>query len=90
MTFFEPTNVSGQTLAKKLLELLDNYASRKIIIVYVKDEGSNLNIVSTTLKSIVSCDMLGLKESFQGICFSHAFSQACQYVTTKEKVCKNL
>ncbi len=34
--------------------------------------------------------MLGLKESFQGICFSHAFSQACQYVTTKEKVCKNL
>jgi len=29
-----------------------------------KDEGSNLNIITTTLKSIVSCDVLGLKESF--------------------------
>ncbi len=43
-----------------------------------------------TLKSIVSCDMLGLEESFQGTYFEHAFSKACQYVTTKEKNCKDL
>jgi hypothetical protein len=35
------------------------------IIAYVKDEGFNLNIVTTTLKSIVSCDVLGLEASFQ-------------------------
>jgi hypothetical protein len=61
---FEPTNISGQTLAKNLIELLDSYASRKKTIIYVKDEGSNLNIMTTTLKSIVSCDMLGLEENF--------------------------
>jgi hypothetical protein len=27
----------------------------------------------TTLKSIVSCDVLGLEESFQGTCFDHVF-----------------
>jgi len=46
--------------------------------------------MTITLKSIVSCDMLGLEESFQGTCFGHAFSKVCQYVITKEKVCKDL
>ncbi len=87
---FEPTDTSGHTLAKKLIEQLDSYASRKKKIVYVKDAGSNLNIMTTTLKSIVSFDMLSLEENFQGICFGHAFSKACQYATTEEKVCKNL
>jgi hypothetical protein len=44
----------------------------------------------STLKSIVRCDMLGLEESFQGTCFSHAFSKACQCVNIEEKVGKNL
>ncbi len=47
-------------------------------------------LMTITLKSIVSCDMLVLEESFQGICFGHAFFKACQYATTKEKVCKDL
>jgi hypothetical protein len=47
------------------------------------DEGSNMNTMTTTLKSIVSCDMLGLEEKFQGTYFGHAFSKACQYATTK-------
>ncbi len=34
--------------------------------------------------------MLGLEESFQGICFGHAFSKACQYATTKENNCEDL
>jgi hypothetical protein len=44
--------------------------------------------MTTILKSIVSCDMLGLEENFQGTCFGHAFSKACQYATTKEKFAK--
>jgi hypothetical protein len=69
-------------LVKKLTKLLDSYALKKKIIAYVKDEQSNLNTMTTTLKSIVSYDMLGLEESFQGTCFGHAFSKACQYATT--------
>ncbi len=77
-------------MAKKLTKLLDSYALRKKIIAYVKDEGSNMNTMITTLKSIVSCDMLGLEESFQDIYFGHAFSKACQYAIIKEKNCKDL
>jgi hypothetical protein len=56
----------------------------------VKDERSNLNIMTIVLKAVVSHDILGLEESYQGTCSGHAFSKACQYVTTNEKVCKNL
>jgi hypothetical protein len=31
-----------------------------------------------------------MEESFQGICFDHAFFKACQYGTTREKVCETL
>jgi hypothetical protein len=36
----------------------------------------------------MNCEILGLKESFQGTCFGHAFSKARQYVTTYENVCE--
>jgi len=54
------------------------------------DEGSNLNTMTTTLKSIVSCDMLGLEESFWDTYFGDACSKACQYTTTKLKNYKDL
>ncbi len=47
---------------------------------------SNLNAMTFTLKSIVSCERLGLNKSFQTICFDDGFSKACQYVTLNEKV----
>jgi len=72
-------------LAKNLTKLLDSYALKRKKISYLKDEGSNMNITITNLKSIVSYDMLGLEESFQGTCLGHTFSKACQYATTKEK-----
>ncbi len=65
------------------------YVLKRKIIVYVKDEGCNLKIMTTILKSIIF-DMLGLEENFQGTCFAHAFSTACQYATIEEKVCKDL
>jgi len=33
-------------------------------IAYVKDEESNMNIMTIALKSIISCDMFSLEESF--------------------------
>jgi hypothetical protein len=37
------------------------------------------------LKFVVNCEVLGMEESFQGICFGHAFFKAYQYGTTKGK-----
>jgi hypothetical protein len=42
-------------------------------ITYVKDEESNLNVMMIILKSIVTCEVLGLDESFQCTCFGYAF-----------------
>jgi hypothetical protein len=37
------------------------------------------------LKYVVNFESLGLEESFQGTCFGHAFSKACQYGIAKKK-----
>ncbi len=87
---FEATKTIGQALARNLKELLDCYGLSKKIIVYVKDEGANLNSMTTILKFVVNCEGLGLKESFNGTCFGHAFFKTCQYVIAKKRVCKNL
>jgi hypothetical protein len=46
--------------------------------------------MTIALKSIVSCDILGLTKSFQSNCFSHAFSKAYQYALVDEIFCKGL
>ncbi len=76
-------------MAKNLIELLQKYNLRKNIITYMKNKGFNLNIKAIALKVVVSCDILGLEESYQGACFGHAFSKAYQYATIDEKVCKD-
>jgi len=42
------------------------------------------------LKFVVNCEFFMLENNFQGTCFAHAFSKACQYGIVKEKVYKNL
>ncbi len=74
--FFEVANIFEKTLAKNLIELLEKYKLRKNI-TYVKDKGSNLNRMITTLKIIMSCDILGLQENYQGTYFGHVFFKAC-------------
>ncbi len=60
-----------------MIEFLDEYGSRKIIFAYVKDEGSNMNVMTIILKFIMSHECLGLEESFQGSYFGHGFSKTC-------------
>ncbi len=62
----------------------------KKIITFVKDERSNFNVMTTTLKVVVNYESFGLKENFNGMCFGHAFSKACQYSIVEEKVRKDL
>ncbi len=60
--FFEAIKTIGQTLV--LIKLFNQYGLKNKIIAYVKDEGSNLNTMIITLKSIVNCEVLGIDESF--------------------------
>jgi hypothetical protein len=64
INLFEAIKILRQALAKSLKKLLDKYGLRKKIIVYVKDEGSNLNAMTNALKFVVNCESFGLKESF--------------------------
>ncbi len=61
---FEATKTIRQTLTNNLTKLFDQYGLRNKIIANVKDEGSNLNTMTITLKSIVKCEVLGLDENF--------------------------
>jgi len=82
---FEAIETTNQALAMNLKELVDSHNLRKKIIVYVKDEGANLNAMTMVFKTIINCDILGVEESFNGTCFGHAFSKTCQYATTERK-----
>jgi hypothetical protein len=77
-------------LASNLTKLFNQYGLKRKIIAYVKDEGSNLNAVTTVLRSIVKCEVLSLGESFQVTYFGNVLKKVYQYATTNEKVCKNL
>jgi hypothetical protein len=88
--FFEAIKTIGQALVRNLRKLLDSYGVRKKIIVYVKDERANLNFMTTTFKFVVNCEILGLEESFNGICFSHAFSKPINMLLLKKGYAKIL
>jgi hypothetical protein len=44
---------------------------------FVKNERTNLNAMISTLMYVVSYDIMGLEESFNGSCFGHVFPKAC-------------
>ncbi len=86
MVFFEAIKTIGQALTRYLRGLLDSYGLSKKIIAYVKYESVNFNSMTTTLKFVVDCEVLGLEESFNGICFGHAFCKTYQYVIVEKRV----
>jgi hypothetical protein len=73
-----------------LKELLNPYGLSKKIITYVKDEGINLNFMTTALKFVVNCEVLRLEENFNGAYFGHAFSRTYEYATIEKRVCKDI
>jgi hypothetical protein len=66
---YEAIEITSQALVINLKELLDSYRFSKKIIVYVKDEGANLNSMTKAFKFVVNSEVLGLEESFNDICF---------------------
>jgi hypothetical protein len=42
--------------------------------------------MATTLCFVVDCHLLKLQQIYEGTCFGHIMSKACQYATNDEKV----
>jgi hypothetical protein len=61
---FEAYKTPCETFVRNLQNPLKQYGLIKKIIVYVKDERSNLNTMIVVLRSIMSCETLGVVESF--------------------------
>ncbi len=60
-----------------------NYA----YFAYVKDEGSNIPTMTSTLAFVVSCEVLGLSTPFVGSCWGHVMFKCYQYAIDDSKVC---
>jgi len=73
----ESTEPIGQPLVKNIINLFHYYNLRNKIIAYVKNDQFNLSAMTPTLKFIVSCEAMGLEESFQGTYFDLTFFKAC-------------
>ncbi len=61
---FETFETLGQTLTRILEDLLEQYGLTRNILAYVKNKGANLNTMIVVLKLVISCETLGVMESF--------------------------
>ncbi len=77
MGLFEVHETSRQSMAIQLQSLLEQYGLLHQVIAFVKDEGSNLIVMATTLHLIVDCEPLKLFKVYKGTSFGHIMSKAC-------------
>ncbi len=53
LSLFEAINFTRHALARNLIDLLQIYGLKNTIIMYVKNEGSNLTTLTSALKFVV-------------------------------------
>jgi hypothetical protein len=66
--------------------MLATYGLNVKILADVKDEGSNISIMTNALTFVVSCELLKLTTPFIGSCWGHAMYKCCQYATDDIKM----
>ncbi len=84
---FEVPNTYGATFVEIVKPFLVQFQLANKVLIYVKDEGSNLNIVENAHSTTTSCKFLELKKPFTCTYFGHVMSKVCQYAIVDEKVC---
>jgi hypothetical protein len=77
-------------MAIQLESLLSKFGLVNCVIAFEKDEGNNLRSMASTLCSIIDYQPLRLLKVYEGTCFGHVMSKACQYATYDNKVSKGL
>jgi hypothetical protein len=83
---FEALDTFGATLVEQMKYLLTEYQLTSKIITYVKDESTNLNTFAFAFASVAFCAPLQLVAPFNGTCFGHVTTKACQYATNDIKI----
>jgi len=58
---FEATKITRQTMVMNLSNFLYSFGLEKKIIAFVKNEGTNLNAMTSTLMYVVSYDIMVLE-----------------------------
>jgi len=86
ISMFETLNTHGAALTEQVKSLLAMYQLTNKVIAYVKNENTNLNILAFALTNVISCELLQLPSPFNGICFGHVMSKACQHAINDTKL----
>jgi len=84
---FEVHDTTNVVMANQVKSLLDSFGLLDKVMTYIKDERSNLNILTSILTFVVSCCALQLACPFVGSCFRHANSKVAQYTIDDNKIC---
>jgi hypothetical protein len=63
-------------MATQLWYLLENFSLLHWMIIFVKDEGTNLTIMVTILHSIIDYEPLKILKVSEGTCFWHLMFKA--------------
>jgi hypothetical protein len=64
MGLFDANDIMKVGLARQLKGLLERFQFTFKILCYVKDEGTNLGTMTTTLKYVMTCETLTLPMPF--------------------------
>jgi hypothetical protein len=75
-----------QSMAVQLQVLLDRFGLLHRVIAFIKDKSINLSAMATILHSIIDYEPLNIIRVYEGTCFGHVMSRACQYATNDENV----
>lgn len=79
MGLFEVDETNGKNMVVQFKSLLSNFALMHCVITFMKDESNNLSTMAIALCSIIICQLLKFNQVYEGTCFGHVMSKACQY-----------
>jgi hypothetical protein len=83
---FEVNETTKQFMVIQLQVLLDRIGLLHQVIAFVKDEGINLSTMVVAMHSIIDYEPLKILRVYEGTCFGHVMSKACQYATNDNKI----
>ncbi len=65
----------GTTMVEQMKDFLSSFGLLNKVIAFVKYVDTNLGMMTTTLKSIISCNLLNLPTPFVLMCGGHVMSK---------------
>lgn len=83
---FKIHSIANATMASQVKKLLHSFHLLDKVIACVKNERSNLSILTFALIYVVYCLTIQLACPFIGSCFRHAMSMVTQYVIDDVKI----